>query len=637
MSGLKNVLGNVYGDPDDRPTQPDLDDVQDSMDALTESVDATDESAAPQPETTESALDELDGWVDGLEQASEPAATAAVESEPAPAEDDLDDPLAAFAEPTVDATGDDFDFTEDLPFDSASDDDPWAMIDGDDDSPADDGHDAELSSTTDQTSAAPETATTDSWLDVVDGGDADDDDWMNEYQDADVVHEDAPETTDDLGPADVVEFELETGDTPDTDQISAALEAAVAGATDVATPASETTDEPTHDDAPEGEDAWLDDLFSIDEEMAEPAAPVDDTGVIPVADDADALVEAISDPAPTTAEMLVTDEVTHDLGSVTAAISAPAPEPTFTPTTAPSGFEHGWNRTDDDILPQAGGGGRGKAKTKSKKKRRGKDDVAIEIDTHQLDRLASLPTPPTAEDTDPDAQPALSDETAVVDDTEFAPMDLELGGDSPAPAMHDAPLQSHESMLGFVTPPSADFTTPDLTASDLEGSLEADDPVHLFAPDAELDEAAAAGRGRRGRRAKKVKQPKAEKEPRAKRERAPKEPKAEKEPKAKRGRGNKEPKAPKEPKAKRESKRGRRRKAEADDTDAALMAQVDAAIATHAANSTAMDVAADDDFWGDAATTAASVDPAPMHGVADPLDVELIQPPTSYDPGPVLD
>ena len=59
-----------------------------------------------------------------------------------------------------------------------------------------------------------------------------------------------------------------------------------------------------------------------------------------------------------------------------------------------------------------------KKKTKSKKKRRGKDDVAIEIDTHQLDRLASLPTPPTAEDTDPDAQPALSDETAVVDDTD---------------------------------------------------------------------------------------------------------------------------------------------------------------------------------------------------------------------------
>jgi len=46
MSGLENVLGNVYGDADDRPKKSDLSDVQDSIDALTgpsnDSVDQID-------------------------------------------------------------------------------------------------------------------------------------------------------------------------------------------------------------------------------------------------------------------------------------------------------------------------------------------------------------------------------------------------------------------------------------------------------------------------------------------------------------------------------------------------------------------------------------------------------------------
>ncbi len=564
MSGLKNVLGNVYGDPDDRPTQPDLDDVQDSIDALAESVDPASETADEPAHDEPSALDALDDWIDDLDDGSYES------DDTSPGVDD--DPLAAFAEPALDDV-DDVGSVDDLSV--ASDDDPWAMIDGisddlgssdlDDSAGGGDPSIEDLPSSVDQTSTDSNTTaeTSDDWLSVVDGGDAGDD-WMSEYDD---VGSGGESPSEDVPMVGFEDFELDTGDDEvkptDTTQIAAAL-------------AADATD----DAAPAGEEAWLDDLFTVDDPADEPAA--DAAPISPsmdeTTDELSSFAEQLADTnVPEAAPTPAFDDDAQDLlGSVTAAINTPAPAPTLAPAAAPGGFDTGWNRADDDILPAGGGGGRGR------KKRGRKDDVAIEIDTHQLDRLAALPTPPNA-------APETIGAPAATMTMQPPPMG--------APNAGMAPLAPPVGMV----PPPPPGAPADLTASGLDGALQADDPVHLFAPDADLDEAAGK-RGRRGRKAK-----------------APKEPKAKK--------------------AKKESKKGRRGRKGDDGNDAALMAQVDAAIASQAAPAPmAPQVVPTDGFWGETVTPAAApVEPQQMAGMADPLDVELLQPPTSFDPGPVID
>lgn len=692
MSGLKNVLGNVYGDPDDRPNTPGLDDVQDSMDALLESTDGA-EAPAPDDAVSDgavsdgavfdeavsddavsdeavsdeavsdagsSALDALDSWIEDFDDA--PDFDDTTESVADDAVDHDDDPLAAFVEENfadTDASADtavsaDTDVAADtgfsgvesfeatdfgpdadfMPVESAGDmpiddDDPWAAIDAfDADAPAGDATVAEASHPAEEISAddhldffetdvddpsqaddqVSDGANGENWLASVDGSESGDD-WMNDYDDeTGFTGGDAMSLS--------ADDDAETGDDSELDDAMADLHQAVSEADSVAVVDPNTA-------ADEGEDAWLDDLFSLDDAAVGDAAD-DETAQVAATNGVESDEPVVHEPSGEASAVAASpasgsfddNDTTHDLAAVTRAIHAPAPTaaPAFDPSQE-SDLHSGWARIDDDILPQ---------KSSGRRRKRGTDDVAIEIDTQQLDRLdtsATVPMPePAAAHTDPaiTPTPALDElESSITASTEESPVDRTLDQQIFGDQTFDTAFgdEAGASMNLSVPLPEA----PDLSAEMLTGQLSADDPVHLFSPDDDLE---AAAEGRKGRRGRKSKEPKAARAPRSKKVKAPKEPRA------------KKVKEPKEAKA----KRGRRAKKDDDDAGAndALLAQVDAAIASQLP---ATAVAAGDDFWGDTGSPVApTVDPTPMgHDVADPLDVELVQPPSGFDPGPVLD
>ena len=547
MSGLKNVLGNVYGDSADRPQNAKLDDVKESMDALLEHA--------------EEAIDEPFS-IDDLDASDKPSPTALVEElDDVEESDDLDEPEATY-DPFADEmmAGDDDVAFEESHVDGGDPDDPWALIDDALDETPDEAPVAEAvaevvadtepvnitpAPTVDQPSADP------SWLEGVDA-DESGDDWLNEYDETGWT---GTTDTDELDELDEAPDPTQEPTGFDDLEIDVPAPAAVA--------AVPQADAPVLD---EEEEAWLDDLFTVaaDESSdAEPTDTLDDEESDPEwVEPGPAVVQAAAPAAhipPYTAPEPV--QVPHFTPPTAVPFAAgPLPAPT-------GGFHAGWARLDDDILP---------SKKAGRSRRKSGPEIAIEVDTAHLNRGVSHDSKFIG--------PSSSETFSTV---ALAPIP------APIPAMHP----------GMASLPTQ-----------ANGPLDASDPVHLFAPDEELE--AASKKGRRLKKAPKAEKIRAEKAPRAEKIKG-------------KGLGGRS--------------RGRKNNDGNLDSDM-LLAQVDAAIAqtarTQTAHAQVSPVASGDDFWADTPAAPVTEPQGPLTGLADPLAAETIQPPAppafGMDPGPVL-
>ncbi len=543
MSGLKNVLGNVYGDPDDRPKKANLDDVQESMDALTERAD---------------------------------------EAEPA---------------------------SEDALLDGSEHDSPWAMLDelpdlNENPAPVDEPAATKL----DGQEVAPDAPTTEtSWLSDVQA-DGSSEDWLNDYDDSGWTGSKQDETpptniddsdgVDELANFDFASIEDSTDEASVEDlRHGAAGDASSSTAESftelLASGDSAESSATDTDDLDPDQEAWLDDLFSLDDNSEDVSAPrIDEAASLaPSALDAVSAMYSASDQK----------SDAHSDTTSTATIEPPA-----------GGFYSGWARIDDDILPQKKSGRRSGGK---------KAEVAIAPDSQLMAQDHSI-----ADDTQSlsDEPPLASSDHSQLVEANFENALLEeftddLFTDEPS----ETGSQLHEPAAVGLEAPS--FDQP-LLQSDEE--LDATDAVHLFAHDEALEEAATAG-GRRKARKEAAKQAKADKLARAQ---AKKD--SAKQAKAEKAMSKKET-------AKKVSRarKSRGKKNKDDSNDEALRAQVDAALAAQVATDTDLEV---DDFWTDSADVpAAEITPSAPAGMADPLDTELVSPPPApvegFDPDPVLD
>jgi len=576
MSGLKNVLGNVYGDPNDRPKKANLDDVKESMDALTEHAD---------------------------------------EAEPA---------------------------SEDTLLDGSEHDSPWAMLDelpdlNENPAPVDEPTATKLD---DQEVApdAPEAPTTEaSWLSDVQA-DGNSEDWLNDYDDSGWTGSKQDETpttdiddsteVDELANFDFASIEDSTDEASVEDLRHRSVGEASSSAAESFTelPASGESAESSAtdtDDLDPDQEAWLDDLFSLDDDSEDKAA--NDQGSSKV-DDVDT---ASSDTAPVRsvdATAPVMDETSSLAPSSLDAVSAmyaasdqkskPHSDTTSTATIDPpaGGFYSGWARIDDDILPQK----------KSGRRRGGKKtEVAIAPDSQLTAQSQNHSIAPDMQSLSADASLAPSDQSQLVEANFESALLEDFTDDLFTDEPSETAPQLHEPAVEGLEVPS--FEQP-LLQSDQE--LDAADAVHLFAHDEALEEAATAG-GRRKARKEAAKQAKAEKTAQAKAKKQ-----AAKQAKAEKAMSKKET-------AKKASgdRKGRGKKNKDDSNDEALRAQVDAALAAQVATNTGLGT---DDFWTDSADVpAAEVAPSAPAGMADPLDTELVSPPPApdegFDPDPVLD
>ncbi|NOX28947.1 MAG: hypothetical protein GXP35_02675 [Actinobacteria bacterium] len=572
MSGLKNVLGNVYGDPDDRPNKANLDDVKESMDALTEHAD---------------------------------------DGEPA------------------------------LP--GGSEESPWAMLDELPDlnqSPAPADESAATKPDREEI-ATEEPATEDSWLpDVqVDGLS---EDWLNDYDDSGWTGSKQDETpatnaddandVDELANFDFASIEHPTDEASVEDlrhrSVGETSSAAAESFTEVSDSGnSDELSASDTDDLDPDQEAWLDDLFSLDDDSEDETAEDQSSSKV---DDVESAIHDTRPAQSTDTVAPVMDETASlastGLDAISAIYSAsdqksrPHSDTTSTIDPPAGGFYRGWARTDDDILPQKKSGRRGAKKT----------EVSVIPDPQQTaqsqnhsisDDMQSLSVEaPLASGDHPQLVEANFENAAVEEFTDLFTDDLFTDAPREAAPQLDEPDAEGLEMPGFDQP---------LLQSDEE--LDESDAVHLFAHDEALEEAATAG-GRRKARKEAAKQAKTDEAAQAKvNKEAAKEAKTDKAALAK---------AKKEAKNASRGRKGRGKKNKNDNNDdEALRAQVDAALAAQVATNTGLSA---DDFWTDsAAVPAAEVTPSAPAGMADPLDTELVSPPPApvegFDPDPVLD
>jgi len=345
MSGLENVLGNVYGNKDDQPQKTDLDDVQESMDALVEindpdGVSDMDESEDP---TASTALDELSDWIGA------PPDTVAA---------DDDDQENIFA-------------TDNIGFlDEDSDEVPSQADPGDEHS----------SSKLEDIGAEDETAghSRAEWLDNLDDIEGESgQNWMDDLTE-DHVHtepeaESSAETS--VGPerSDPLESTSEEEDLEDLGPTLNDLMAASAPA-----PAADPEADPGLP-ADDQDEQWLDDLFSTDLADGPDTDFVDTATMQPPTDEQSAplpdemLLDGVGSSTPpamshssdstSIAGIPVTNEETPawaQLQATTAEASATAAGMATAGATSGVALGADWIRSDDDILPARGRGKRRK-------------------------------------------------------------------------------------------------------------------------------------------------------------------------------------------------------------------------------------------------------------------------------------
>jgi len=329
MSGLGNVLGNVYGDANDRPKKSDLSDVQDSMDALVEVPTDELESTAEPTEASEAdaeetpALDELSEWI-GDE------VSADSEDQFGPQESIFETDGMTFLDSEDDPPfGNDNSFEAENPFESDN-----TMLETDVEESQTEVP-ASPSATSDD--EAPQRA---DWLDELDG--ASGADWIESLPEGS-AEEPEPDSSSD---ADAALDEAPAQETAVTASLE--LESDDAGTSEADT-ALESQDE-----------QWLDDLFGADDvespdsdateasvPTAEPASPAADASA-PSLDTAD---------APATPEPVQDDisDLAHGVGNGTPSLmelqdaTAGAMVAALSPQTASVGAD--WIRSDDDIIP----------------------------------------------------------------------------------------------------------------------------------------------------------------------------------------------------------------------------------------------------------------------------------------------
>jgi len=373
MSGLENVLGNVYGNKDDQPQETDLNDVQESMDALAEATDPE------EPEASE-ALDELSEWI-GFNDDSDDTA-----SETGAPEDTASETGALLDTASIDEDDDDIFATDSFAFLEEDSDADSSADDTADEHPAPESSAPESSAAEDLEAVAEPEGSGHSragWLDDLD--DVEDEsapNWMDELTEDQVSPEHGSESND------TTSAEPERGSPIESSNEGEDFEDAGPTLDDLAAAsAPEAPAEPVSPMPPEDQDEqWLDDLFTTDlgddpdaaavaastmpisaedaqtDEQAQPvpdAVPLDTDGAsaratesdssrtVPVAD-----IAVNTDVTPAWAQLQAT---TAEASASAAGIAAATPG-----TTSGAALAGDWIRSDDDILPARGRGKRRK-------------------------------------------------------------------------------------------------------------------------------------------------------------------------------------------------------------------------------------------------------------------------------------
>ncbi|MCP4961557.1 MAG: hypothetical protein GY925_20105 [Actinomycetia bacterium] len=655
MSGLNDVLGNVYGTAEDKPQKPDLEDVKSSMEALLDDADRSFDAPTPEPVETEApeaatpietvpdaALEELDEWIDQEEGDGDPFGT-----ESTYVEDDLefefDDTPAVAPDTEIEAVG-----VPDQPDDDLTD-DFFANFE-----PTDDDDLAESDDPTQESDLGV------SWLTDVDGSEQDDD-WLNDLVDDDepttatnsaaTELDDTPElATESFDDPNGYEDDDRLGDLDDTPELAAesfddpnsfeddseladfdfggsasdTSEAVESGGPLDASPLDASVEDLLDD----GDEAWLDDLFAIDGETATDPAPItsapDSEMIARPALELEIPADEARDVAPENG----------DTTSSTSAIIHPTPEPNLPPPLDTGGLDlgaqgggavdetamqepdrafappihfGGWARIDDDILPSKA--------TKGRRRSKKNQDVAIHIDTSQIDLASATRESHEHAGLQPDA--VRTDLSAVADGVPVIGEELSEPTDGDA-LVHMFSPEEDESKRSKKQKAKAEKKTNKTVSNKSRTSrskgrakkksskelLDEHDPT---ADASGLAEAIVAAEpieepARSGRKAKAENKAAARAEAKA----------------AKAARAAKKPKKPK-------GGRGRKAKKTTEEIEAELLAQVEAAAVV--APTTVDEVWADDHVWNNDGLPA-PVEPMPLpEGVADPLESALMTPP----------
>lgn len=344
MSGLENVLGNVYGNKDDQPQKTDLDDVQESMDALVEindpdGVSDMDESEDP---TASTALDELSDWIGA------PPDTVAA---------DDDDQENIFA-------------TDDIGFlDEDSDEVPSQADQGDEHS----------SSKLEDIGAEDETAghSRAGWLDDLDDIEGESgQNWMDDLTEDHVHTEPEAESSAETSAGPERSDPLESTSEEDLEDLGPTLNDLMAASAPA--PAADPQADPGLP-ADDQDEQWLDDLFSTDLADGPDTDFVDTATMQPPTDEQSAplpdemLLDGVGSSTPpamshssdstSIAGIAVTNEETPawaQLQATTAEASATAAGMATAGATSGVALGADWIRSDDDILPARGRGKRRK-------------------------------------------------------------------------------------------------------------------------------------------------------------------------------------------------------------------------------------------------------------------------------------
>lgn len=340
MSGLGNVLGNVYGDANDRPKKSDLSDVQDSMDAL---ADVAPDESSTEPDSSES---------DSAFSASDSAHDAAVEETPA-----LDE-LSEW----VEETGSDDSTHQFGPDADIFESDGLTFLDTDDESPFETAEPFDV----DPAAAAPEESAIDSdvidpedhspvratWLDDLDEPEGSEtEDWIGSLPEG-AAEEDASTGTvsslvDSVDDAPGHDSEGPNDSQPETDEATAAIFEATEEATEL-----DTEDE-----------QWLDDLFGVEQPEANANDASKAAHEAPVgATDTPSSHGVLEDEQADSVGADASGPIDADLADLVSNINTDTPslievqDSTSAATTAvenPPAVAVGadWIRSDDDILP----------------------------------------------------------------------------------------------------------------------------------------------------------------------------------------------------------------------------------------------------------------------------------------------